>query len=82
MLRHKHWAIRYGYLAGSIVLVAVFMFVAAPALSHVTGIRPMAVFIEESGIDAGALYYTDIEVFSEAEVNMQNTMDYTPLGGL
>ena len=37
-------------------------------------------FIEERDIDAGALYYTDIEEFSEAEINMENTMRFPPSG--
>ena len=39
---------------------------------------PFTDFIEERGIDAGALYYTELEEFAEAEAQMSNTMVYMP----
>ncbi|MBU1052715.1 MAG: hypothetical protein KKC46_02665 [Proteobacteria bacterium] len=41
-------------------------------------VKPIAEFIENSGIDAGALYYTEVEEASVAELNMYNTVNYTP----
>ena len=59
-------------------LVWVFMFVIAPWIEKMPAVRPLAEFIEESGIDASALFYTDVEEASEAELNMYNTMKYFP----
>ena len=77
MRAFKKWAA----LAASIFVLWLFLFVIGPFFLKTPAIAPLADFIEERGIDAGALYYTDIEEFSEAEINMKNTMFYTPEGG-
>jgi hypothetical protein len=59
-------------------LVWLFMFVIAPAIQNTSAVKPLADFIEESGIDASALFYTEVEEASEAELNMRNTMKYLP----
>jgi hypothetical protein len=58
----------------------VFMFVVGPFLAKSSWIKPLADFIEESGIDAGAIYYTEVEEVGEAEMNMRGTFKYTPRG--
>ncbi len=55
-----------------------FIFFVGPWMSRFELVKPLFTFIEERGIDTGALYYTDIEEFSEANLHMENTMDYTP----
>ncbi|MBT4290297.1 MAG: hypothetical protein HOD92_23475 [Deltaproteobacteria bacterium] len=55
-----------------------FMFYVGPWVDTFESVKPLIDFIEERDIDAGALYYTEIEEFSEANINMENTMDYTP----
>ena len=62
----------------SIMLILIFMFGIAPLMDRLPFIRPLVDFIEERDIDAGALYYTEIEEFSEAAIQMENTMDYGP----
>ncbi|MCP4115350.1 MAG: hypothetical protein GY737_08070 [Desulfobacteraceae bacterium] len=42
-------------------------------------VRPLIRFIEERDIDAGALYYTEVEEFSYANAVMENTMAYPPM---
>jgi hypothetical protein len=74
----KHWTMRYACLACSLLAVGLFMFSLAPALSSLPAVQPLSRFIDENDIDAGALYYTEIEEFSEAEVNMTHAMDYPP----
>ena len=64
------------FLGVSIILF--FMFGIGPLLDKVPYIRPMVQFIEEREIDATALYYTESEEFSEAAINMRNSMDYAP----
>ena len=71
---------RWAALVVSIACVLLFFFVVGPFFLEMPAIAPLADFIEERGIDAGALYYTDIEEFSEANINMENTMQYMPEG--
>ena len=68
----------YTYLFLSIMLVMIFVFVLAPRIDDVPHVKPLIHFIDEREIDAGALFYTDIEEFSVAEINMKNTMEYLP----
>ncbi len=55
-----------------------FMFYIGPWIDNLESVKPLIDYIEEHDIDAGALYYTEVEEFSEANINMENTMDYTP----
>lgn len=58
--------------------VWIFMFLIAPWLQKSPSVQPLADFIEETGIDASALYYTEVEEASEAELHMRTTMEYLP----
>ncbi len=55
-----------------------FMVFLAPQFDKLESVKPLINFIEERDIDAGALYYTEIEEFSVANIHMENTMDYMP----
>ena len=55
-----------------------FIYSVGPVFNNRPYVKPLVDFIEERDIDAGALYYTEIEEFSEANINMENTMDYMP----
>ncbi len=59
-------------------LIWAFMFIVAPRVEKMPAIEPIIRFIEENGIDASALYYTEIEEFFEAEIHMENAMDFAP----
>ncbi|MBU3948417.1 MAG: hypothetical protein KJ826_09385 [Proteobacteria bacterium] len=59
-------------------LVWAFIFVVAPCIEKLPAVQPIAKFIETRGIDVGALYYTEVEEASVAELNMHNTINYTP----
>ena len=74
--RWKQWMSLLFWLS----LIPLFMFVVGPMGEKLPLVRPVAQFIEERGIDAGAVYYTDIEQFSVAAIQMENTMDYLPRG--
>ena len=67
----------FTYLLLSIMIVMFFVFVLAPGIDNVPRVKPLINFIDEHQIDAGALYYTDIEEFSIAELNMKNTIVYS-----
>ena len=64
----------------SLSLCMGFIFYVGPFLDTLEVNKPLVNFIEENDIDAGALYYTEIEEFSDANINMENTRDYTPRG--
>ncbi len=61
-------------------LVWIFMFVAAPRLTDISLIGRLAGFIEDSGIDAGALFYTEVEETAHAEIHARSIMEYPPAG--
>lgn len=69
---------RWAALFCCFYLVWVFMFIIAPWIGELPAVKPLTEFIAESGIDAGALYYTEVEEASEAELNMYNTIKYLP----
>ncbi len=71
---------RWGRLLLGFFLVWLFMFVIAPVIGKSPAVKPLADFIEERGIDASALYYTEVEEASVAELNMRHTMEYMPKG--
>ena len=62
----------------SILIVAVVVLYLAPFIDDVPYVKPLTDFIDDMEIDAGAIYYTDIEEFSIAEINMKNSIDYVP----
>jgi hypothetical protein len=70
--------IGYFYLIVSISIVTIFVLYIAPCIDDVEYVKPLTSFIDEREINAGALYYTDIEEFSTAEINIRNTIDYVP----
>ena len=58
--------------------VLIFIFYVGPWLDQLPMVRPLAEFIDERGIDANMYFYTEVEEFSDANINMENTMDYLP----
>jgi hypothetical protein len=68
----KGWLLLCAWIAG----IAIFMLGAGPALLQRSALQPMAEMIEERGIEANMYFYTEVEVFYEANVNMDNTWAY------
>lgn len=63
----------------SILAVALFMFVLGPRLGDVVPMhKAMSQFIEDNNIEANMYFYTEVEEFSEAQVNMMNTREHPP----
>ena len=62
----------------SIALCWGFIFYVGPWMDTFESVQPMINYIEKHSIEANAMYYTEVEEFSEANINMENTMDYTP----
>ncbi len=71
---------RWARLFLGVLLIWAFMFIVAPWVEKMPSVEPIIRFIEENDIDASALYYTDIEEFSEAEIHMENAMNFAPRG--
>ena len=65
-------------LLASILIILLFMFYVGPKLGQVSWFKPLADFIEERDINANMYFYTEVEEFSEANINMENTMAYPP----
>ena len=68
----------YAHLFLSLAIVIIFVLVLVPEIDNVPRVKPLINFIDEHEINATALYYTDIEEFSIAEINIKNTLDYLP----
>lgn len=60
------------------LLICIFMFVLAPLLQRLSMVNALAKYIEDSGIDASALYYTGVEETAEAEMYLHNADKYAP----
>lgn len=70
--RAKGWLMLCVWIAA----VLLFMQVVGPALLQRTALRPMAEVIEARGIEANMYFYTEVEAFYDANVNMDNTWAY------
>ena len=62
----------------SIFIVIIFLFVIGPWVEKLPVFQPLADFIDERGIEANMYFYTEVEEFSEAQINMNNTMQFPP----
>ena len=71
---------RLAALAASLLFLWFFVYRIAPWLDKRPAIEPLVGFIKERGIDATALYYTEIEEFAEADIQINHSMTYSPRG--
>lgn len=71
---------KWATLLISFFLVWLFAFVVAPWMQRVSSVKQMADYIERSGINASAFYYTDVEEVSDAYLNIRSTFEYLPHG--
>ncbi|MCG8471353.1 MAG: hypothetical protein MI742_05795 [Desulfobacterales bacterium] len=69
---------RVGSFLASIACCLIMIYVVGPWLDSLSAIKPLATFIDERNIDANAYYYTEVEEFADADINMNNTMDHMP----
>lgn len=64
-------------LIGSIGVIWLLTFVVMPALaSSCASFRTLAEFIDESEIDTGQFYYTDVEIVTKADLGARSTIEY------
>jgi len=57
-----------------------FVFVAAPWVGKAEAVSPLLAYIEETGIDASALYYTEVEEAAIAELGARSSLEYPATG--
>jgi hypothetical protein len=69
---------RLSALTACILAIILFMFYIGPRLEQHPALQPMAQFIDERDINANMYFYTEVEEFSEANINMNNTMAFPP----
>lgn len=62
----------------SVLTIVIFLFVIGPWIEKLPVFQPLADFIDERGIDANMYFYTEVEEFSDADINMNNTLHYPP----
>lgn len=61
-------------------LVWLFILVVAPLFQKIEMVNTLTTYIEETGIDASALYYTEVEEAAMAELGTRGTMEHPPVG--
>ena len=64
----------------SVLAIIFCLFYVGPQLQKLPLFQPIVRFIDERGIKANMYFYTEVEEFSEAHINMDNSMDYPPRG--
>jgi hypothetical protein len=75
----KRGPLAFFWLLLGIGLVALFMFVLAPAGQRaLPGFDAMGRFVDRTGLRATAFYYTDIDEFGEASISLRNRLEYSP----
>jgi len=57
-----------------------FVYVVGPFLDSLPGIKPVTDFIDDSGINAPAFYYTGVEEVGDAVNYIRNSLEYPPNG--
>ena len=79
--KEKSLAMRVGSLVAATAAVWLLVFVLCPLLTNaVPEMRRMAAFVDESGIETGEFYYTDVEIVGHAELGARSTFEITPTG--
>ena len=69
---------RWAALGLCLLVLWVFVFVVAPLLEQVPAVGRITSYVERSGIDASALYYTELEETAEAEMHLRDAATYAP----
>ncbi len=67
-------------LALGILLIALLTYGLGPLGLRLPGMAAISEFIKIHDIEVTAIYYTEIEEFSQAEADLRNHLTYGPLG--
>lgn len=63
-------------LSAGLLCVWLFMFVVAPWVRTLGPVEEVLDFVESRDIDAGALFYTEVDEFADAEVAVRDALAY------
>jgi len=74
MIRLKQWL----SLFGCFLLVIVFIFFIAPFSMRIDAVQELADYIDDNDIEATALWWSEVGVVADAEMNCRNTVEYPP----
>ncbi len=74
--KRTHKIYRWMQLFFSFFLLWLFIFVVAPLGERIESVDTFHRHIREKNIDASALFYTEIQEFSDADNSIRNTMKY------
>ncbi|MFO7963424.1 MAG: hypothetical protein R6U50_05835 [Desulfobacterales bacterium] len=69
---------RWAALGFGITVIVFFMYCLGPKLEQVPPLSPFFCVIDERNIDVGTYFYTDNELFSEAQLNIAAAMNFPP----
>ena len=67
---------RWLHLAFGLFLLWAFIFILGPMLQKIPAVATLSNYIKESGVDAGALYYTEVEEVGESDQAIRNTLRF------
>ena len=67
---------RWMHLALWLLLLWAFIFVVGPIAQKIPAVGILANYIKESGIDAGAIYYTEVDEVGESDQAIRNTLRF------
>lgn len=84
MPMNRHNSLR-GIKKGAMLITCIFgilflMLYACPRLEGVLGLKTVAQYIDDRNIESNMYFYTEVEAFSEASIDMDNTRAYPPVG--
>ena len=69
---------RWSAFAGGIAAILCFMFVVAPWFKRFESVNTLTSYIQETGINASALYWSEVEITADAEQGARSTVTYLP----
>jgi hypothetical protein len=67
---------RWIHLLLWLVCLWLFIFVLAPWMQQIPVVNKLSSYIKESDIDAGALYYTEVDEVGESDLAVRNTFRF------
>lgn len=64
------------HLAFWLLIIWTFIFVLGPIMQKIPAVGTLSRYITANGIDAGALYYTEVEEVGESDQAVRNTLRF------
>lgn len=80
-MENKSALTRWLSFVGAVFATWLFVFVLCPAVRDTSPFfQELAAFVDESGIETGAFFYTDVEIVGHASHSARSTIVYGPHG--